>query len=198
MKRFSLPAVMLALGLHSGTVTAMPLVLQGDIITGALPIAALSVAYLKSDGEGGKQWLRNTSVNAAVNSIFRIGFEQTSLGPATRWRGRLRFSVRACRLRLCAGRIPAGSLRLEVRRARLSCRYLRRLYPRRDRQPSRTGCHRRCSAVLRVDQIIRDAKKRDAPCAHCRPRLARDSLGALLLEQGVTGVRRSRPNLFAT
>lgn len=80
MTRFSFPAVMLALCLHSGSAAAVPLVLQGDILTGALPIAALSVAYFKSDGEGGKQWLRNTSVNAAINSIFRLGFEQTSLG----------------------------------------------------------------------------------------------------------------------
>lgn len=51
-----------------------------DILTAAVPLTGLAVAYLTGDTEGQKQWLRNTLVNQGLTSALRLGFNETSLG----------------------------------------------------------------------------------------------------------------------
>ncbi len=84
MRKLYLSAVVVTmLGLHSGTAAAAydnNTVLAGDIATGLLPVAALSVVYFKDDGEGWRQWLRSTVVNEIVNTGLRGAFNGTSWG----------------------------------------------------------------------------------------------------------------------
>ena len=54
--------------------------LAGDILTGAIPLSALALAYFKGDTEGEKQWLRNVVANQLLTSAARLGFNQTSWG----------------------------------------------------------------------------------------------------------------------
>lgn len=55
-------------------------VMATDILTGAVPLTGLAVAYFKDDTEGQKQWLRNITVNQALTwSLWPI-FNQTSWG----------------------------------------------------------------------------------------------------------------------
>jgi len=53
---------------------------SGDVLTAALPITSYLIAFSKGDGEGEHQFLRNTGASLFVNSVLRLGFNQTSLG----------------------------------------------------------------------------------------------------------------------
>ena len=55
-------------------------ILAADILTAAVPLTGLAVAYFSDDTEGQKQWLRNTGVNQVLTSALRLGFNETSLG----------------------------------------------------------------------------------------------------------------------
>lgn len=81
MNKIIFPALMAALlGLHSGTAAALDETTSGDVVTAILPLASFGIAYFKGDGEGEKQFLRSTTASLVVNSILRLGFEQTSWG----------------------------------------------------------------------------------------------------------------------
>lgn len=54
--------------------------LATDILTAAVPLTGLAVAYITDDTEGQKQWLRNTGVNQVLITSLRLGFNETSLG----------------------------------------------------------------------------------------------------------------------
>ena len=54
--------------------------LAGDILQYTVPVAALSVAFVKDDTEGEKQWLRNTAASAAAVEVTKLIFNQTGLG----------------------------------------------------------------------------------------------------------------------
>ena len=53
---------------------------SGTFVMTAIPVAGIATAYLKDDGEGEKQWLRNLLANQLLNSAARLGFNYTSLG----------------------------------------------------------------------------------------------------------------------
>lgn len=85
LRRFVLLTA-LSCGLNAGPAWAQQdevndqVVLAGDIVTVLLPIAALSTVWIKGDGEGGKQWLRDTIIAEVVVTALRVGFNQTSWG----------------------------------------------------------------------------------------------------------------------
>jgi hypothetical protein len=54
--------------------------ISGHVVMSALPVSALAIAYFKDDTEGEKQWLRNLLANQLLNSLARLGFNETSLG----------------------------------------------------------------------------------------------------------------------
>ncbi len=53
--------------------------LSGDIITGVVPLGALTYAWLIDDTEGEKEWLRNTAASQILNTTARVIFNP-SLG----------------------------------------------------------------------------------------------------------------------
>lgn len=57
-----------------------PSVVATDILTAAVPLTGLAVAYFTDDLEGQKQWLRNTGVNQVLTTALRVAFNETSLG----------------------------------------------------------------------------------------------------------------------
>jgi membrane-associated phospholipid phosphatase len=75
-------AIVAALGFYAVTPAAAndANVMATDILTGAVPLTGLAVAYFKGDTEGQKQWLRNTCVNQGLTSALRLSFNETSLG----------------------------------------------------------------------------------------------------------------------
>ncbi len=83
MLRRLLPAAILSLFLlhaNSAAADSDANVLAGDIATGLFPVAALVTVWIKHDGEGGKQWLRDTAINELLNTSLRLAFNYTSLG----------------------------------------------------------------------------------------------------------------------
>ncbi|MCM0083197.1 phosphatase PAP2 family protein [Geomonas sp. Red32] len=54
--------------------------ISGHVAMSIVPVGALAIAYLKNDTEGEKQFLRNLGANQLLNSLARLGFNQTSLG----------------------------------------------------------------------------------------------------------------------
>lgn len=54
--------------------------LPGDIVTALLPLVTVGTTYFKDDQEGRYQFYRSTGVSLVVNSILRLGFDQTDLG----------------------------------------------------------------------------------------------------------------------
>lgn len=81
MNRFSLPVAIAALlCLQSGTAAAGQDELPADIVTGLVPIATFAIAHYKDDGEGEGQFLRSVGASLVLNSVLRLGFNQTSWG----------------------------------------------------------------------------------------------------------------------
>ncbi len=85
MARYLIVCLMAAaLGLSATTATAGDDYgtkdLSVDVITAAVPLTGLAVAYFTGDTEGQKQWLRNTGVNQVLTSALRLGFNETSWG----------------------------------------------------------------------------------------------------------------------
>lgn len=52
----------------------------GDVLQFAVPVAALSVAWIKGDEEGEKEWLRNTVASFLVTQATKAAFNSTSWG----------------------------------------------------------------------------------------------------------------------
>lgn len=70
-----LVAMVLTLTLFSGAARAVTASeLSGDIVTGLVPLGALSIAYLKDDTEGERQWWRNTLASQFLNTVARVAF----------------------------------------------------------------------------------------------------------------------------
>jgi membrane-associated phospholipid phosphatase len=70
------------MSLHTSTAAADSAanVLAGDVVTGLFPVVALATVWIKHDGEGGKQWLRDTAINEILNTSLRVAFNSTSWG----------------------------------------------------------------------------------------------------------------------
>lgn len=72
--RFS-AAIFLMCSLFSGNALAVTgSELSGDIVTGLVPLGALTIAYFKDDTEGEKQWWRNTLASQLLNTVARVAF----------------------------------------------------------------------------------------------------------------------------
>ncbi len=54
--------------------------LPADVITAIVPIATFWIAHNKDDGKGEGQYLRSTGASLVVNSLLRLGFNQTRWG----------------------------------------------------------------------------------------------------------------------
>lgn len=68
-------AIFLICSVFSGTAAAESnSELSGDILTGVVPLGALSIAYFKGDTEGEKQWWRNTLASQFLNTVARVAF----------------------------------------------------------------------------------------------------------------------------
>ena len=76
MLRYHLSAATLLMcSLFSGTAFAETgSELSGDIVTGVVPLGALTIAYFKGDTEGEKQWWRNTLASQFLNTAARLAF----------------------------------------------------------------------------------------------------------------------------
>lgn len=81
MNRTSISAAFASLlFLHCGAAAAFARELPGDIVTAVLPITSYGITMLKDDPDGGREMLRTTGVSLVVNTLLRVGFNQTSLG----------------------------------------------------------------------------------------------------------------------
>ncbi|HUR39703.1 MAG TPA: phosphatase PAP2 family protein [Verrucomicrobiae bacterium] len=49
----------------------------GDVVTAAVPLTALVIAWQEDDNEGRQQWLWSTTAGLAVNSALRYGLKDT-------------------------------------------------------------------------------------------------------------------------
>lgn len=54
--------------------------LSGDIITAVVPFWTFYIAHGKDDSHGEGQFLRSTGASLVLNSLLRVGFNETSLG----------------------------------------------------------------------------------------------------------------------
>lgn len=80
-KVFQVCAIMAALALHpSAAAGYTPNLVATDILTAAVPLTGLAVAYFTDDTEGEKEWMRNTGISLVTTTTLRIAFNQTSLG----------------------------------------------------------------------------------------------------------------------
>jgi membrane-associated phospholipid phosphatase len=79
MPRYRLSAaILLICSLFSGNALAVTgSELSGDIVTGLVPLGALTIAYFKNDTEGEKQWWRNTLASQFLNTVARAAFNST-------------------------------------------------------------------------------------------------------------------------
>lgn len=82
MRRLISVLLLAASGLVPGVAAARENndLLAGDAMTVALPVAAFGIAWLKDDGEGEKEWLRDTAIDGVLTTGLRYAFNQTSLG----------------------------------------------------------------------------------------------------------------------
>lgn len=51
-----------------------------DVVTALVPFGTFAIAHYDDDGEGEGQYLRSTGVSLLVNSLLRLGFNETSWG----------------------------------------------------------------------------------------------------------------------
>lgn len=78
VKYYFSAAILLTCSLFSGTASAVSnSELSGDIVTGLVPLGALSLAYFKDDTEGKKQWWRNTLASQFLNTAARVAFNSS-------------------------------------------------------------------------------------------------------------------------
>lgn len=79
-KSIGFAALAAVLCLQSGAAAAVARELPGDITTALFPITAYGITLLRHDPDGGREFLRSTSVSLVVNSALRLAFNQTELG----------------------------------------------------------------------------------------------------------------------
>jgi membrane-associated phospholipid phosphatase len=51
-----------------------------DVVTAIVPLGTLAIAHYDDDGKGEGQFLRSTGASLVVNSLLRLGFNETSWG----------------------------------------------------------------------------------------------------------------------
>lgn len=54
--------------------------LAADIVTAALPLGAYAIAHYRDDGAGEGQFLRANAASLVLNTVLRVGFNQTRWG----------------------------------------------------------------------------------------------------------------------
>lgn len=54
--------------------------LAADIVTAVMPLTTFAIAHYKDDGDGEGQFLRSNAVSLVLNTMLRVGFNETEYG----------------------------------------------------------------------------------------------------------------------